>query len=174
MAQARLAQTEPDGGPAAQRAWQYFQDLSPAHRSADPVLGPTYGLEPYVIAGDICSAPPYVGRGGWSWYTGAAAWLHRAAIESLFGLKWGPRRLWFEPCLPPLWPQAELRLRRSGRTLHFLLIRSAPAEALEEAKPWLSGFPGTLLAPRAILEWDAAADGSRFVVPLRSPPGTAP
>jgi cyclic beta-1,2-glucan synthetase len=172
MAQARLAQTEPDGGPAAQRAWQYFQDLSPAHRSADPVLGPTYGLEPYVIAGDICSAPPYVGRGGWSWYTGAAAWLHRAAIESLFGLKWGPRELWFEPCLPPLWPQAELRLRRSGRTLHFLLIRSAPAAALQEAEPWLSGFPGTLLAPKSVLDWAAAPDGSRFVVPLRSPPGT--
>ena len=38
------------------------------------------------MAGDVYSAPPYVGRGGWSWYTGSAAWMHRAAIESMFGL----------------------------------------------------------------------------------------
>jgi cyclic beta-1,2-glucan synthetase len=44
-------------------------------------------LEPYAMAGDIYSQPPYVGRGGWSWYTGAAAWLHRAVIESMFGLR---------------------------------------------------------------------------------------
>jgi cellobiose phosphorylase len=54
------------------------------------------------MAGDICSQPPYVGRGGWSWYTGAAAWMHRAAIESIFGL---PAReaeaLGSVPLLPP-------------------------------------------------------------------------
>ena len=41
------------------------------------------------MAGDVYTQPPYVGRGGWSWYTGAAAWMHRAAIESIFGLRLG-------------------------------------------------------------------------------------
>ena len=44
------------------------------------------------MAGDVYTQPPYVGRGGWSWYTGAAAWLHRAAIESIFGLQQGAQR----------------------------------------------------------------------------------
>jgi cyclic beta-1,2-glucan synthetase len=39
------------------------------------------------MAGDVYTQPPYVGRGGWSWYTGRAAWMHRAAVESIFGLR---------------------------------------------------------------------------------------
>ncbi|MEO8387438.1 glucoamylase family protein, partial [Polaromonas sp.] len=70
----------------ADAAWRSFQALSPAHRSEHPVRGPVYELEPYVMAGDIYGAAPYVGRGGWSWYTGSAAWLHRAALESILGL----------------------------------------------------------------------------------------
>ena len=40
------------------------------------------------MAGDVYTQPPYVGRGGWSWYTGSAAWMHRAAVESICGLRW--------------------------------------------------------------------------------------
>ncbi len=166
MAQARLARSQPDNSLAAERAWRYFQDLSPAHRSADPVQGPIYGLEPYVVAGDICSAPPYVGRGGWSWYTGAAAWLHRAAIESLFGLQLGDRELSFEPCLPAHWPQAELRLRRGGKTLRFILVRALPDQALASAALALDGQSARLLPAGTPLAWPEASDGSCFVVPL--------
>ncbi|MEO8082117.1 MAG: glucoamylase family protein, partial [Caldimonas sp.] len=67
-------------------AYRYFTYLSPAHRSSDPARAGAYAIEPFVMAGDVYGAPPYVGRGGWSWYTGSAAWMHRAAIESLFGL----------------------------------------------------------------------------------------
>jgi cyclic beta-1,2-glucan synthetase len=81
------------------------------------------------MAGDICSQPPYVGRGGWSWYTGAAAWMHRAAIESIFGLRQGARDLCFMPCLPSHWQRAELTLRRDDRTMRFILMRASPAEA---------------------------------------------
>ncbi|MDP1789077.1 MAG: carbohydrate-binding protein, partial [Methylibium sp.] len=75
MAQARLG---PERGDLAYR---YFRYLSPAHRAIHPTRGAAYGIEPYVMAADVYSQAPYVGRGGWSWYTGAAAWMHRAAIE---------------------------------------------------------------------------------------------
>ncbi|CAM8655483.1 Glycosyl hydrolase 94 [Comamonadaceae bacterium] len=90
--------------------YRYFCDLSPAHRSADPVQGPVYGLEPYAMAGDVYGAPPYAGRGGWSWYTGSAAWMYRAATESIFGLEFGPQRLCFRPCFPAHWDQAHMQL----------------------------------------------------------------
>ena len=44
------------------------------------------------MAGDVYTAPPFVGRGGWSWYTGAAAWMYRAAVEAILGLRAPSRR----------------------------------------------------------------------------------
>ena len=105
----------------AEGAWRSFEDLSPAHRSVHPGRGQAYELEPYVMAGDIYSAPPYVGRGGWSWYTGSAAWLYRASIETLLGLAVRPGRLSLSPRLPAHWPSVELRLKLQGHdiTVHW-------------------------------------------------------
>ncbi|MBL8303222.1 MAG: carbohydrate-binding protein, partial [Ideonella sp.] len=100
-----------DGGDVVYRNFTW---LSPAHRAAHPRHGKVYGIEPYVVAGDVYSQPPYVGRGGWSWYTGAAAWLHRAAVGSILGLRQDEATLCFTPCLPSHWPFAELTLRRDG------------------------------------------------------------
>ncbi len=36
-----------------------------------------YKVEPYVMCADIYAAPPHTGRGGWTWYTGAAGWMYR-------------------------------------------------------------------------------------------------
>ena len=69
------------------------------------------------------ASQPYVGRGGWSWYTGAAGWLHRGAVESILGLNLQADELWFTPCLPLHWPRAELTLKRNGYRLHFVLLR---------------------------------------------------
>ncbi len=103
----------------ADAAWQSFQYLSPAHRTQDPVQGPRYELEPYVMAGDIYGAAPYLGRGGWSWYTGSAAWLHRAALESLIGLKVEAGRISLQPCLPPNWPAIDVTLRLQDRVVRL-------------------------------------------------------
>jgi cyclic beta-1,2-glucan synthetase len=98
-------------------AWQSFEGLSPAHRARHPERGPAYELEPYVMAGDIYGAAPYVGRGGWSWYTGSAAWLHRAAVETLLGLSVKGRLLLLAPHVPAHWPGFEIALRLGARTL---------------------------------------------------------
>jgi cyclic beta-1,2-glucan synthetase len=69
------------------------------------------------MAGDIYGAAPYVGRGGWSWYTGSAAWLHRAAVETLLGLNVKGRRLALTPHVPAHWPGFEIALRLGARQL---------------------------------------------------------
>jgi len=133
MAQAALQ--DPGGsGEGSATPYRWFTWLSPAHRSQHPSQGPVYGLEPYVMAGDVYSQPPYVGRGGWSWYTGSAAWMHRAAVESIFGLQLQAHSLQLRPCLPPHWPQAELTLKRAGHSLHLVLRRMALAEAHAQAR----------------------------------------
>jgi cyclic beta-1,2-glucan synthetase len=165
MAQTEFAKSLPDQGNHGNHcdlAYRYFTYLSPAHRASHPTQGAAYGIEPYVMAGDIYSQPPYVGRGGWSWYTGAAAWLHRAAVESIFGLQLGPEYLGFNPCLPSHWPEAELKLIRGDRTMRFILRRSNAADALKETAQWHA----QLLNRREQLQWTTLAVDSCFVIPL--------
>ncbi|BCO28011.1 cyclic beta-(1,2)-glucan synthase NdvB [Rhodoferax lithotrophicus] len=175
MAQAELARstagaTTEDSPPpsdqttesAGDKVYRYFTYLSPAHRASHPSHGPVYGLEPYVMAGDVYSQPPYVGRGGWSWYTGAAAWLHRAAIESLFGLSQQAQTLVFQPCLPAHWSQAEITLVREKRHMRFILMRSSEAQALEHTQQW----GAQLLRPNEPLHWPELPEQSCFVIPL--------
>jgi cyclic beta-1,2-glucan synthetase len=165
MAQAEFARSLSDIGEQGKHcdlAYRYFTYLSPAHRANHPTHGAAYGIEPYVMAGDVYSQPPYVGRGGWSWYTGAAAWMHRAAVESIFGLQLGSEFLSFIPCLPSHWPQAELKLLRDGRTMRFILRRSTPADALKETAQWHA----QLLLKRQQLQWINLASESCFVIPL--------
>ena len=71
-----------------------------------------YRLEPYVVAADVYGEPPHVGRGGWSWYTGSAGWLYRAALESVLGLRvMQGRTLLIRPCIPADWPGFRLHYR---------------------------------------------------------------
>jgi cyclic beta-1,2-glucan synthetase len=60
-------------------ALELFNLLSPIHHAGDPTAVDVYKVEPYAVAADVYSEPPHVGRGGWTWYTGAAGWLYRLA-----------------------------------------------------------------------------------------------
>ena len=160
MAQARAGH--------ADIAWRYFTFLSPAHRSRHPVHGAVYAIEPYVMAGDVYSAAPYAGRGGWSWYTGSAGWLHRAAVESMFGLEIeGGETVRLAPCLPPHWPSAELTLRREGRTMRFVFTRSASPEL----RALLDAGKAQMLACGAPVRWSEHSADCSFVVVLEPAAG---
>ena len=162
MAAAKLSVTQPDVLRDPGRAYRYFTYLSPAHRAVHATRGPAYGLEPYVMAADVYSAPPYVGRGGWSWYTGAAAWMHRAAVESIMGLQQTAVHITLTPCLPLHWPRAEITLVRGTQTLRFILLRVQAQEALAVA-----GVAGAqLLAVGQRLPWSDLPADSYWVVAI--------
>ncbi len=164
MAQAEYARAQGLALDQRDSVFRYFSYLSPAHRAAHPTQGAVYAIEPYVMAGDVYTQPPYVGRGGWSWYTGAAAWMHRAALESIFGLRLEAATLSFNPCLPAHWPRAELTLQRNARRLRFILLRQDADAALATAAP----LRAALLRPGHTLAWPTVADGACFVIPLLS------
>jgi cyclic beta-1,2-glucan synthetase len=133
--------------------YRYFTYLSPAHRAAHAQWGSAYELEPYVMAGDVYGHAPFEGRGGWSWYTGAAAWMHRAAVESIFGLKLGASELTLTPCLPADWNEAEISIQRKGasstHTIRFVLYRGSAAQ-------WIAAHPDAAaqaLAVGASVRW---------------------
>ena len=113
MALAQLGERE--------QMWQVFTSLSPAHRWMDAERGSAYAIEPYVMAGDVYTQTPWVGRGGWSWYTGSAGWLLRAAVESMCGVVLCQGRITVRPCLPAHWPQAEVALRHEDHWVRVIV-----------------------------------------------------
>ena len=119
------------------QAWEVFTRLSPAHRSADPAEAARYHIEPYVMAGDIYTQAPWVGRGGWSWYSGSAGWLLRAALESLCGVVVQAGSLTVQAGLPPHWPQVTVRLRHGDGWITVLVCADASL-----ADDWQRRHPG--------------------------------
>ena len=98
------------------RAAGLFATLNPIARAATPAGVERYKVEPYVIAADVYSEPPHVGRGGWTWYTGSAAWMYRAGLESILGFRLRGARLELDPCIPRAWPGFAITFRhRSAR-----------------------------------------------------------
>ncbi len=69
----------------AERAWQALDALMPFLHADTEAGALLYRVEPYVAAADVYGEAPFAGRGGWTWYTGAAGWLCRAAIKYLLG-----------------------------------------------------------------------------------------
>jgi cellobiose phosphorylase len=59
--------------------------INPAERYLNPEIAKAYRIEPYVFAGDVYTNPQHIGRGGWSFYTGSAAWYRKVALEILCG-----------------------------------------------------------------------------------------
>src|SRR5207253_731833 len=83
------------------RAAPLLEMLTPVHHSRDRAAADVYKVEPYVVAADVYGAPPHVGRGGWTWYTGSAGWLYRLALEAVLGIQLeNGERLRVKPCIP--------------------------------------------------------------------------
>jgi cyclic beta-1,2-glucan synthetase len=106
------------------RAAELFSMLNPINHSNTRAGVRRYKVEPYVVAADVYSVAPHVGRGGWTWYTGAAGWLYRAGIESILGLKRQGDWLLIAPCIPKTWPRFEMTYRYE--TSHYEITVENP------------------------------------------------
>ena len=96
------------------QAGELFNLLNPVFQSDSEEKASVYRVEPYVICADIYSAAPYVRRGGWTWYTGSAAWMYRLGLEAILGFKKIGNTLNIEPAIPPSWDGFEIRYQFGG------------------------------------------------------------
>ena len=103
------------------RAGRLLSFLNPINHAAEPRELARYKVEPYVVAADVYSAQQHMGRGGWTWYTGSAAWMYRIAVESVLGLKRFGDRLRISPCIPRLWPRFEVSYRHGTSELRIVV-----------------------------------------------------
>ncbi|MGQ0592092.1 MAG: GH36-type glycosyl hydrolase domain-containing protein, partial [Gammaproteobacteria bacterium] len=85
------------------KAGELFSILNPINHGNSRAGIHRYKVEPYVTAGDVYAEAPHVGRGGWTWYTGSAGWMYRAAIEWILGVRFRGSRLHIDPCIPRRW-----------------------------------------------------------------------
>lgn len=106
-----------------------FRMLNPIYHADTPAAAARYRVEPYVVAADIYGVVPHTGRGGWTWYTGSAAWMYRLGIERILGLRRVAGGLLIEPCLPPGWPGYEASYRYGATTYAIRVSKClAPGE----------------------------------------------
>jgi cyclic beta-1,2-glucan synthetase len=102
------------------RAVELLKMLSPIRHTATPQSVAIYQTEPYVVAADVYGAPPHVGRGGWTWYTGSAGWMFRVAVESIVGFSIdGGRELVINPAISAAWPRCAVSYRVPGEATQF-------------------------------------------------------
>jgi cyclic beta-1,2-glucan synthetase len=93
------------------KAYELFTFVNPIHHGNTRVGIHRYKVEPYVVAADVYAEPSHIGRGGWTWYTGAAGWMHRAGIEWILGFRLRGARLHLDPCIPRTWPRFRIVFR---------------------------------------------------------------
>lgn len=96
------------------RAKEIFDRLNPAKHTGAPDELALYGTEPYAMAADISGGTEHLGRGGWTWYTGAAGWSYRLATEHILGIRLEAGKIRLAPCLPPDWDGYTATLRGRG------------------------------------------------------------
>lgn len=82
-------------------AFRLYSKLNPIVRGKNP---DKYYAEPYVTPGNIEGPDSkYFGRGGWTWYSGSAAWLFKVGLEWILGIRATENGLLIDPCIPASW-----------------------------------------------------------------------
>ena len=112
------------------RAWDLFRMLNPILLSDTPEKAARYRVEPYVMAADVYGVAPHIGRGGWTWYTGAAGWMYRLGLETLLGLEWHNDHLRLTPRVPAQgWDTYRIQYRYRETTYQITVRRIDPPPA---------------------------------------------
>jgi cyclic beta-1,2-glucan synthetase len=100
-------------------AAELFALINPINHARNFEEAQRYKNEPYIFTADIHNTKNNVGRGGWSWYTGSAAWAYRAVTEFMFGLQKRGSNLVIKPHFPRVWDNSEL-IYRFGETTYII------------------------------------------------------
>jgi cellobiose phosphorylase len=103
-------------------AYRIYKKLCPIYNG---MLPDQYLAEPYVTPGNIEGRDsPNYGRGGWTWYTGSAAWLFRVTIDHIFGIEADFDGLRVHPGLPAEWDEVKLDRYFRGVNYRISIVNS--------------------------------------------------
>jgi cellobiose phosphorylase len=121
-----------------QRLWDLLSMINPINHARSPEEADIYKVEPYVATSDVYALFPHVGRGGWTWLTGSAAWMYRLILESLLGMSINMDKITLEPCLPAGWKEFKISYL-FRETTYRITVRQTDT-AMEDASVTIDGF----------------------------------
>jgi cyclic beta-1,2-glucan synthetase len=145
------------------RAVELLRLLNPVEHSRDPAGAERYRVEPYVLAADVYATGGRSGQGGWTWYTGSAAWMYRAWVEEVCGLRRRGPLLHVDPCIPSGWEEFRMHYRH-GSSEYEIHVLNPEHVSRGVARVELDGAP---LPDGAI---PLADDGAHHAVEVRLGP----
>ena len=168
------------------RAAEMLGLLNPINDSSTRAAVHRYKVEPYVAVADVYSEHPHVGRGGWTWYTGSAGWMYRAAIEWILGVRREGAALRIDPCIPRGWRTYDVTVKHGGalyrirvenphgvsRGVARIEIDGRTAEGLE-APPSPAAAAGAVPAPAISMD-EGPRQGELFAPAVASQGSTGP
>jgi cyclic beta-1,2-glucan synthetase len=152
-----------------ERAAKILRLINPIEHARDPETVWRYGVEPYVIAADVYRLPGRVGQGGWSWYTGSAAWMYRAWVEEVLGLKIRGDHMQIDPVIPGWWEGFGLRYRH-GESIYDIQVENP--EGYERGVSWLE-MDGQHL-PDGVIQLELGLVKHRVLVRMGKPADSPP
>jgi cyclic beta-1,2-glucan synthetase len=120
------------------KAAELFHMVNPINHARTPIECAVYKTEPYVVAADVYTVSPQEGRGGWTWYTGAAGWLYRVGLEDILGFRIKSGRLYIDPCIPKDWPGFVINYRY-GKTMYHIKVENPQGVNRGIGEVWLDG-----------------------------------
>ena len=112
-----------------ERARAALDLLLPYNHADTPEKAQTYRVEPYVMAADVYDSALQPGRGGWTWYTGSAAWM-RLCLLALLGCERRGDRVRLRP-LSGVWESASLTVNFGGSSYRLVIDAEARAVTLD-------------------------------------------
>lgn len=113
------------------KAYEILQYLNPLEHSETPEDVSLYKVEPYVLSGDVYST----GMGGWSFYTGSAAWYFKTVTEKLLGIIFSENKITLSPNLPSSWNGFSVILKYDGTNIEITVKISEKTMLCVDGKP---------------------------------------
>ena len=118
----------------ADEAYRCFSMLNPVQHALDQASADHYRVEPYAVAADIYGEGSKGGRGGWTWYTGSAGWMYRAAVEYILGIRRQGDRILVNPTIPSDWAGYTATLRFGETKYRIRVERNGKGKAIQVLK----------------------------------------
>jgi len=112
-----------------EKAVELFNMLNPINHARTNTEVLKYKVEPYVMVADIYSIFPNVGRGGWTWYTGASGWMYQVALEGILGFDLKGDELIINPCVPQNWTDYSVNYK-FGTSEYNIIVEFNPSTPL--------------------------------------------
>ncbi len=129
------------------QAYKIFKSFNPPDRGLEPDL---YYVEPYVTPGNVDGPDsPNFGRGGWTWYTGSAAWSFRVVLDYVLGIHAVEEGLQINPAIPKAWNGYKVKRLFRG-AVYDMTVRNPKnvSNGVKQIKVNGKKIEGNLVAPQ--------------------------